>query len=304
MGIESVKRFGIQRKIVATMTSESWKNIPHVSYTYEPDISAFYEKYLEFRRNFPKDQKLTFNTVLLKAVAEALKSAPHLNAHMHYEENLVRGKITTFDNIDISVPWTLPSGQMMTITMKNMENRSLVNINDYVREIDRRLNNTNVNEALYSVSMRDTMEDLSSGKVFSVLGRLIGSKTNKRHRVSSLKGREKKEYESIPKTDRITSDDLVQGTITVSNIGSISQGLDGGFAMLMIIPPQVCAIGIAAIHKKAVVGTDENGNDCFKSATVLPICICFDHRALDFGDIKPFISRLNYQFEHPEKFFI
>lgn len=28
--------FGIQRKMVATITTESWRDIPHISYMYEP----------------------------------------------------------------------------------------------------------------------------------------------------------------------------------------------------------------------------------------------------------------------------
>ena len=33
--------FGIQRKIVSNMTAESWETIPHVTYNYEPDVTAF-----------------------------------------------------------------------------------------------------------------------------------------------------------------------------------------------------------------------------------------------------------------------
>ena len=45
MAVKSVTRFGIQRKIVANMTTESWQNIPHVSYQYEPDITKFYDEF-------------------------------------------------------------------------------------------------------------------------------------------------------------------------------------------------------------------------------------------------------------------
>ena len=33
---------------------------------------------------------------------------------------------------------------------------------------------------------------------------------------------------------------------------------------------------------------------------MLPICIAFDHRALDFGDIVPFLKRLDDIFENPK----
>ena len=31
----------------------------------------------------------------------------------------------------------------------------------------------------------------------------------------------------------------------------------------------------------------------------LPICLAFDHRALDFGEIIPFIKKLDSIFENP-----
>lgn len=303
MPVNSVSRFGIQRKIVANMTSESWHNIPHVSYVYEPDITEFLAAYKEFDASLG-DRHITFNTVLLKAIAEAIKSAPQVNAHLHFENKLVRGKITQYDNIDISVPWILPDGNMMTINMKDMGNRSLTDITNYSADINRRLANTNLEEALYSISLHDTLEGLSHGHVIKALQRLYGSKTNPRHRVRNLHGEAKKEYDKIPDSDKITYSDLKQGTITVSNIGASSRDLRGTLELLMIIPPQVCAIGIGALQKKPIVETDENGEDKVKIATVLPICICFDHRALDFGEVRPFIKRLDEFFNNPETILI
>ena len=121
MAVKNVTRFGIQRKIVANMTTESWQNIPHVSYQYEPDVTEFVAAFKKFSAEKNVEgapAKITFNAVLLKAIAEAIEVDPMINAHMHYEKGLVRGKVTVYDNIDISVPWTLPSGEMMTITMK------------------------------------------------------------------------------------------------------------------------------------------------------------------------------------------
>ena len=126
MAVKSVTRFGIQRKIVANMTTESWQNIPHVSYQYEPDVTKFVEEFKKFTAEHQGDSgaRITFNAVLLKAIAEAIEVDPVINAHMHFEKGLVRGKVTVFDNIDISVPWLLPSGEMMTITMKDMGNKN------------------------------------------------------------------------------------------------------------------------------------------------------------------------------------
>ena len=41
--------FGIQRKIVANMTAESWETIPHVTYNYEPDVTDFMKEYKKLK---------------------------------------------------------------------------------------------------------------------------------------------------------------------------------------------------------------------------------------------------------------
>lgn len=303
MAVKNVTRFGIQRKIVANMTTESWQNIPHVSYQFEPDVTDFMVAFKKFSEENNKGDgpKITLNAVLLKAIAEAIEENPLINAHMHYEKGLVRGKVTVFDNIDISVPWILPSGEMMTITMKDMGNKTLKEIAEYQADINRRLEKTNLTEALYSVSFHDTVEKLKKGHVVQAIKRIYGANTNKRHKIQLLKGAEKKAYNAIPATERITRDDLKQGTITVSNVGADTRGLNGEVAMLMVIPPQVCVIGIGSLQKRPVVVTDENGEDKVVIKTILPMNICFDHRALDFGEVRPFLTKLDEFFRHPEE---
>ena len=303
MAVKSVTRFGIQRKIVANMTTESWQNIPHVSYQYEPDVTRFVEEFKKFTAEHQGDSgaKITFNAVLLKAIAEAIEVDPVINAHMHFEKGLVRGKVTVFDNIDISVPWILPDGNMMTITMKDMGNKTLKEIAEYQADINRRLEKTNLTEALYSVSFNDTIEKLKRGHILKAIKRLVGANTNKNHKIQLLKGAEKKAYEAIPETDRITYKDLKQGTITVSNIGADTRGLSGQAAMLMVIPPQVCVICLGAMQRKPVVIKDEDGKEKIEIRTILPMNICFDHRALDFGEVRPFISKMEDFFQNPEK---
>jgi len=295
----NITRFNIQRKIVASQTSESWQNIPHVSYIFEPDLTVFYDEYKKFNESIPGDKHITLNTVIIKAICEALKEAPEMNAHIHYESKLVRGKITTYDNIDVSMPWILPSGEMMTINMRDMGRRSLSNITEYMKEVQKKLERTNLTEAMYSVSIDNTITNLQHGKILQSLLRLYGSKTNPRHRVTPLKGVAKQAYDTIPDDKKITKTDLEPGTITISNVGSLIKDNPGEMAMLMIIPPQVCAIGIGGLQKRPVVDTDENGNDIIRVARILPICVVFDHRAMDFGNIRPFLDRLRYLFENP-----
>ncbi len=302
MAIKSITRFGIQRKIIANMTRESWQNIPHVSYQYEPDVTHFIDQFKKFQEKHNNDEgsKITLNAVLLKAIAEAIEDDPVINAHFHFEKGLVRGKVTVFDNIDISVPWILPDGNMMTITMKDMGNKSLKEIAEYQADINRRLEKTVLVEALYSVSFNDTIEKLKKGHILKTIMRLIGANVGKKHKIIRLKGDEKKAYDAIPDTDKITYKDLKQGTITVSNVGADTRGLSGEVAMLMIIPPQICVICIGTLQRKPVVVKDENGEEKIEVRTILPINVVFDHRALDFGEVRPFLTKMEEFFKNPE----
>ena len=276
-----VSVFGIQRKIVANMTVEGWRDAPHCSYTFEPDLTEFYKKYTVFAEELKKDgKKITFNTVMMKAICEALKSAPEMNAHIKFNRKLVRGEITTFED---------------------MGNRSLGNMTEYTAEMMRKMEKTDFAEAMFQVSFNDTIESLLKGKILKVLTRVAGSFiTTKKHRVKKLSGAAKKAYDAIPDSEKITAKDIKQGTITISNTGSISRDHDGAVTMLIIIPPQVCAICINALTKKPVVETNENGEDEIRIKTTVPLTIAFDHRCLDFGEVKPFLDALQKICDNPE----
>lgn len=297
--ISKTEHFGIQRKIVANMTTESWQNIPHVTYTYEPDVTEFMIEYRRLNDDATPETKITINTLMLKVIVEGLKACPAMNAHIEFDRKYVRGVINTLEEINISLPMVLPNGEMMTINLHNFENKNLDEMVDYIKDVNRRIEKTDLNEVMFDVSMDNTITGLKQGKIKQTLQRVIGSKTGK-HKVKTLSGKAKSEYYKIPETDRLTKHDIEQGSITISNIGSVYRNQRGAAALIEIIPPQVCAIAVGAIQDKPVVVVNENDEKEIAIRQVLPLTIVFDHRALDFGDIVPFIKCLDGIFEEPE----
>ena len=302
MKATKVTEFGIQRKIVANMTSESWETIPHISYIYEPEISKFLDVVKELNASGKFPVKITINTIMLKALSEAFKAAPQLNAHIKFNRKLVRGTITEFDEIHASMTWILPNGEMMTINLHDIGNKSLVELTEYIADVGRRIGNTDLTEVMFSVSLQDTLEKLKKGKLMNAIYRLIGSKTGK-NKVKTLSGQAKKDYYAIPEKDRLTKEDIKQGTVTISNIGSVTRDIPGRVAMLSIIPPQIFVACIGSVTKRPVVKQDENGNDYVAVGQEMPIDLVFDHRALDFGDLVPFINKLEDIFKNPEQMY-
>ena len=299
LNITNTEHFGLQRKIVANMTSESWKNIPHVTYNYEADVTDLLTELKKINLMRNKEDRITVNTLMLKVIAEGLKAAPAMNAHLDYNSFLVRGRIDTFEEINISIPMVMSDGRMMTVNVRGFEKMGLDEISDKIADVRRRMENTILEEAMYEASFANTINELKKGRVVKAVGRLFGAKTGK-HKIKLLSGEEKRNYYSISEEDRLTGYDIEQGTVTVSNLGSLDRSLSGSVSLLEIIPPQVAAFGIGAIQDKVTCATDSCGVKNADFRKILPICIAFDHRALDFGDVIPFIKRCNIIFENPE----
>ena len=289
------EHFGIARKIVSNMTAESWETIPHAVVSYEAEVTKFLDVIKEINKDKSKEERLTINTVMLRVIVEGIKACPAINAHINFNRRLVRGEVKTFENIDISMPMILKSGEMMTINMHGMESKSISQMRDAIADSSRRANNSDLNEVMFEVSLDNTLNGLKQGKISQTINRLIGSKTGK-HKVKTLKGKAKKEYYSIPESDRLTKHDIEQGTITISNLGSVCRDWNGLCTLLEIIPPQVCAIALGATQLVPIAEEDGTVRTGYK----LPITIAFDHRALDMCDVVPFMNRLNEIFANPE----
>lgn len=299
MALVKEEHFGIARKIVSNMTSESWETIPHAVVTYEADVTELFKQYKKLNEGCTdKSKKITINTVMLKIICEGLKAAPKMNTHLEFNRKLVRGNLKYFDNIDISMPMVLPTGEMMTINMHDMGNKSLSAMTDDINDSIRRAKGSDMNEVMFEVSLDNTLTGLKKGKILQAIRRLYGSKTG-RHKVKTLSGQAKKEYYSIPTTDRLTKHDIEQGTTTISNLGSIYREHKGICALLEIIPPQTTAFAINSAQKRPVVVTDKDGNDKIDIRLILPITIAIDHRALDYGDVVPFMKKLDTILENP-----
>lgn len=297
MSVYKEEHFGIARKIVSNMTSESWEKIPHATFSYEADATELMKEYKKLNSHRSYD-KITINTVVIKIICEGLIAAPKMNCTLDFNRKLVRGCLRYHDTIDISMPVLFPNGEMMTVNMHDMGNKTLLDMTAAISDTYRRAVDSDMNEAMFEVSMDNTIKALKKGKIRQTLYRLIGSKTGK-HKVKTLSGKERRAYYKIPETERLTFKDIEQGTTTITNIGAIYRGQRGECFMLEIIPPQVSAFAINAVQKRPSVVTDENGNDVIEVRQILPITIAIDHRALDFGDVLPFFKRLDEIFAQP-----
>lgn len=300
MAVYKKEYFGIARKIVSNMTCESWEQIPHATMGYEADATDFIKELKKINESIEnKSDKITVNTAMMKVICEGLKEAPKMNTTLDFKRKLVRGTLNYHDNIDVSMPMILKSGEMMTVNLRDMGNKSLSEMTAQINDIIRRANNSDMDETMYQVSLNYTLEGLKKGNIIGALNKLFGSKMPGPHKVSNLSGSRKKEYYSIPVEDRLTRRDIEQGTTTITNLGSVYREQQGACYLLEIIPPQATAFAINAIQRRPVVKTDEDGNEKIEIRSILPVTVAIDHRVLDYGDCVPFFKKLDEIFKNP-----
>ncbi|RKJ41313.1 hypothetical protein D7X94_03205 [Acutalibacter sp. 1XD8-33] len=254
----------LQRRLVAYKTYAAWQEVPHVAYQYEPDATDFLTEFQKLKEDFShRGIRLSINTVLLKAVALALKEAPILNSRFTYDPEQHNGEIAENSQINLGVPWLLPQGGMMTLTIRDGGRQDLAGIAGQVEAI------------------REKVEKTDFTKLFMATAR--------------------PEFPFDP-GEGLSPADIEGGTVTVSNIGSICKS-PGQFALLEILPPQVFAAGISAIQERPGVYVNDAGEKVLGIRKILPMCLVFDHRVLDFSDLVPFVSRLDRLFQDPQEIF-
>ncbi|MGG7160305.1 2-oxo acid dehydrogenase subunit E2 [Clostridium baratii] len=272
----NTEKFSVERKLISYMTTKSWQRIPHVSYIYEPDVTDFIDEFRKLKAEDGSFKNVSINSLMLKVFSEGLKFAPKLNAHISYNQSTGEGEIRTIKDINVNMPWILPNGKMMTISINNIEEMSLYEINKYIKE--------DLGQKISNMDSKSLSKSFSDKINFNTIDSIISGE----RKISEGNNGENKS--KLP---------LEIGTITISNIGYTYRDQRGAITLLDIIPPQVCVIGFGAILEKPGVYIDENGEKAIGIRKTLQICLAFDHRALDFGEIIPFMKKLDSIFENP-----
>lgn len=287
--------FDINRRITAHATSDSWGKTPHATYLYEPDITEFYRYYQKRRKDIEDKHPITFTVVMLKAIAEALKVTPKLNALLHYNHRTKVGTHHHIKEISITVPFLLPDKRMITPSIHDAGEKSLREIADALADIKRRVGNTDIDAMQYVVAKKEIIEHLKHFNLGSIR-QIFHTKLGK-NKLNITKKRVK-DYLRIADEDKITMHDIFNTSVLVSNLGSVFRQQRGGITLLDLVSPQVFAVAINAIQERATVFI-ESGEKKIGIRKILPLSLTIDHRALDGADFIPFQDELDRIFSQP-----
>lgn len=99
------------------------------------------------------------------------------------------------------------------------------------------------------------------------------------------------------RNQKLTLEDMSDGTFTITNIGATGVGL---FGTPVINHPEAAILGVHRIHKKPVVGDDEK----IEIRDMMGMSLSFDHRIIDGAMASYFLKKVIGLIEEPKRLYM
>jgi pyruvate dehydrogenase E2 component (dihydrolipoamide acetyltransferase) len=209
--------------IIAQNMVTSRRISPHVHSYFEVDYSRIDQVRAKNRKAWDEQGvKVTYTSFIAKAVAQALREHPIINASVSGNNVVFRGEV----NLGIAV--AIENGLIVPV-VRNADELSLVGLSR----------------------------------------RIIDLASRARDR-------------------KLKPEEIQGGTFTITNPGIF--GTTIGFPI--ISQPQVAILGVGGVEKRAVVVTDEYGNDAIVARKRGYISLGYDHRIVNGADGDQFLARI------------
>ena len=290
----------IRGRLLSNVLVNAQRDIPSVACTYDADVTKLLKVYNELKEN--SSFRLTFNTLMLKILAECLKEAPRLNAHAEYNHRKTSGRLIIKKHIDVAVAVRLQNGETFQVKVKQLEEKSLKETAEAVEEIKEKLKETNMKRVLFNLAGKRMAGYAAKGKIITTLSQFTSAYFGKAKIAKLSKLFKKKYYTSSQpkKKNSLKLDDFSEGTVCFTNWGTLYDGLDVNITYIPPLYPQVFLFGIGRTKKEKDVFKNEEGVVDIEYKDILPVTMVFDHKIGGASDLVPFIRALDKILENPE----
>ena len=291
---DRIEYFNLKARVSGNVLVNAQRTIPTPTYVYEADITKFYEEYKRLKEEC--GYEFSFNTLMMKLLAEGLKVAPRLNAHMEYNHTASCGRLIIKKHIDVAMPIFMDGGITFPVKVRAIEDKSLRELSEQIADIMRRLEKTDVDSLLFDLIQQRMVGFMLKGKVVSTVAQIMSGFVGK-YSVTSLK-------ETFAKKERdpesLSMYDFNEGTVCFTNTGTLSRQLTGHISYGPLLYPQVFLFGISNIKDVEYPFRNEKGEVDLATKKMLPMTFAVDHRLGGFGDVIPLIKKFEEVFANPE----
>lgn len=291
---DKIEYFTVKSRVSSNVLMNSTRNTCPASYHYEADITKFWEEFKKLREE--ADYHLTFNTLMLRVLAECLKENPRLNAHMKYSHFSSAGKLIIKKHIDVAMPLALENGETFPMKVREIEGKSLKEIAQQVDHLFELLKNTDVDEVVFDMIAQRVVGYTLKGKLLQTAAQMITGYFTK-YKVATFKGL----FHRPPDDDEhLYVRDFTEGTVCMSNWSLLGKDFQGNVGFTPLLYPQVFLMAVGNIRDVDYAFRNDKGEVDLATKKMLPIILVFDHRLGGFNDLAPFIKKLNEIFDNPE----
>lgn len=291
---DKVEYFNLKARVSGNVLTNA-TGIPAGGYNYEADVTKFWDEFKAMKKE--ADYPLSFNTLMLRVLAEGLKAAPRLNSHLEYNSKNTCGRLIVKKHIDVAVPVFMESGETFPVKLRNLEEKNLKEIYEEMDRLLTVLKTTDVDRVLFDVIAQRIVGFVLKGKIGTAISMAVSGYVGK-GKVAKLSGLFKHADRDPEKS--LQPYELNEGTVCLTNLGSISAGLPGNVTYAPLLYPQSFIMAIGAVQDKEYVFKNDKGEIEIGTKKMLPVNIMFDHRIGGFGDVVPFLKTINNIFENPE----
>lgn len=290
---DTVEYFKLKARVSGNVLTNA-ADIPAGGYNYEADITKFWEEFQKLKKE--RDYPISFNTIMLRVLAEGLKANPRLNAHMEYKRKASTGRLIVKEHIDVAVPFLLDNGETFPVKLRNLEQLSLKEISEEIARLTTALKETDVDRVLFDIILQRIIGFILKGKFASTAAQIATGYVGK-YKVAKFSGLF--EHASRDKS-ALQMNELNEGTVCMTNLGTLYKGLNGNVTYAPLLFPQVFIMALGAVQDKDYAFRNDKGEVDLGTKKILPINIMFDHRIGGFNDVITFIKKLDEIFAAPE----
>lgn len=149
-GEDSLQPLSKLRRTIGKRMQASKQNIPHFYVTYTYDVEMLMKMRKKINEDKAKEERISVNDFIIKAVALALRKYPKLNASINEKSLTLHGDINIGNAVAVA-------NGLLTVVCRNADQKPLLQISQEMREMvqrvrDERVSPTDIEGSTFTIS--------------------------------------------------------------------------------------------------------------------------------------------------------
>lgn len=149
-GEDSLQPLSKLRQIIGKRMQASKQSIPHFYVTYSYDVEMLMKMRKKINEDKAKEERVSVNDFIIKAVALALRKYPKLNASINEQSLMLHGDINIGNAVAVE-------NGLLTVVCRNADQKPLLQISQEMREMvqrvrDERVSPTDIEGSTFTIS--------------------------------------------------------------------------------------------------------------------------------------------------------